>query len=199
MEKISVTRALGQLKLLDKKITKAVQAGNFSNYKVGGKSYIDKYTPVSDLQSVEDLIKQRAKLKTAIMVSNSVTVIKIGDKAMKVIEAIETKDSIQYRKLLLRKMKNDVAVVEQAVDTGNQEVQVRLDKMLISSYGRDVKPTGTEIETISKPFLDKNGLTLDHNEKIIDCIRSTEDEIDVFEAEVDLVLSESNAITLIKI
>lgn len=195
METISITRALGQLKLLDKRISKAITAGNFANYTVGGKSYLDKFTPEADLQSVQDLINYRAKLKASIMVSNSTTDITIGETTMTVVEAIESKESIKYRKDLLRKMKSDVSNVESTVLMSNEQVQERLDRMLEASFGRDSKPTGTEFETVGKPFLDKNEFVSVDNVKIQETITKLENEIDTFEAEVDLVLSESNATT----
>ena len=39
MEKITVTRALSQLKLLDKRINKAIENSDFANFTIGGKSY----------------------------------------------------------------------------------------------------------------------------------------------------------------
>jgi hypothetical protein len=199
METITITRALAKLKLLDKQITKAVQNGTFSNYTVGGKSILEQFTPQEDLQTVQDLITFRAKLKTGIMKSNSLTQVKIGDKSMTVVEAIETKDSIKYRESLLRKMKSDVAEVEENVEYGNNQVQERLDKMLVSSFGRDSKPKAEDIKSISEPFIASNGFKSVDNVKIQETIEKMESDIDIFVSEVDMILSESNAVTKIEV
>ncbi len=198
-EKISITRALVSLKLMDKKILKATSSANFANYTVGGKSKLDVFEPVKYLQKVQDLINYRAQLKTAIMVSNSKTNIKIGKNKMTVVEAIETKDSIKYKRQLLTRMKSDVSDVEESVEYGNVEVQQRLDKMLNASFGRESKPNESDLAVISKPFLTKNEYKSVDNAKVQETIDLMEDEIDTFEAEVDMCLSESNAITLIEV
>lgn len=199
MEKITVTRALAKLKLLDKQINKKIDGSLFSSYKVGGKNIKDEFNPVQDLQAVTDLIDFRAKLKTGIMKSNSTTFVQIGKVKMTVVEAIETKDSIAYRQSLLRKIKNDISNAEEAVEYGNEQVKDRLDKMLVSSFGRDSKPKEEDIKAISKPFLDNNEYELIKSDKIEKVIATMEDEIDTFISEVDMVLSESNAVTTIEV
>ena len=197
MEKISITRALNTLKLLDKKISKSIESSQFANYTVGGKSYLDKYTPNEDLQSINDLISYRARLKSAIMASNAVTLVTVGDIKMTVVQAIETKDSIKYRKQLLRKIKQDLANVERIVTDTNEQVQVRLDRLVEASLGSD--KSKSEYDAIAKPFLEKNEAKSVDSVKYDKIAKDLEAEIDLFESEVDLVLSESNATTFIEV
>ena len=199
VEKISITRALTTLKLLDKRINKAVNGCVFVNIKVGDKEKYEKFTPKEDLQSVTDLIAYRARMKSAIMTSNSNTKVKIGKTEMTVVEAIELKDSIQYKKSLLNKLVGDYNRAKTEVENTNIQVSQRLDSLLVASFGKDVQNKGTEYEATSKQFLKHNEANIVDPLGTPDLVQELQDEIDTFEAEVDFVLSESNATTLIEV
>lgn len=199
MSKITVTRALATLKTLDKRISKAVNGAAFANYTVGGKPEIEAYTPAEDLQSIQDLIDYRSALKSGIMKSNATTKVKIGDEKMTVVQAIETKDSIKYKKLLLKKIQSDLRTVDSYVEDINQDVQRRLDQHVSVILGKDGKSTEAEIAGLTDPFLKKNEAKSVDSQKYRDIAEKMEEEVDTFIAEVDLVLSESNATTTIEI
>lgn len=107
MRKITVTEGLNELKLYDSKIEKAI-----NNLKLIGakKKSVDKVGVVNvekfvadakaAHQSIMDLIRNRNALKAAIVKSNAITYLEIGDQKMTVAEAIERKNSIQYEKEL---------------------------------------------------------------------------------------------------
>ena len=196
--KMTVTRALSTLKLLDKRINKSIANSIFANYTVGGVLDNDNYTPNEDLQAVNDLIQYRAKLKTAIMSSNSTTKVKVGKVKMTVVQAIETKDSILYKKNLLHKILGDLRRVTSDVELVNEDVKDRLDKIVQASFGSS-EVSKSSYESISKPFLEKNSAKTVDSEKFIRIALDLEEEIDTFESEVDLVLSESNATTTIEV
>jgi len=200
MEKITITRALSQLKLLDKRITKAIKNSSFGNYTVGGKPNDSDFTPKEDFQKITDLIDYRAKIKSGIMKKNSTTKVKIGDKTMTVVDAIEMKDSIKYTKELLRKIGTDINTATENCDNINYDVQRRLDSLLEANFGKDTKSSSRDYSAVSDPFLERNEAKLspevDNFRKIYE---ELENEIDVFESEVDLVLSESNSTTFIQI
>lgn len=196
---MTITRGLTTLKLLDKRINKAITGGQFANYTVGGKEQFQDIDPNASFQSVDDLINYRSKLKAAIMESNAKTIVKIGNKKMTVVEAIETKDSIKYRKDLLRKIMSDMRNVRGTVENINEDVAERLDRMLQANFSKDGKVTEKDIEAVSKPFLKQNEAKEVENKKFYEKVENLEEEIDTFEAEVDLVLSESNATATIEI
>jgi len=108
MEKITITRGLTSLKTLEKKISKAINDAEFTDVKVGTKkSELTTADAVAALQKVQDLIDYRDNLKSAIAMSNAVTLVKVGAVTMKVTEAIEKKTSIVFRVKLLEKMRRD--------------------------------------------------------------------------------------------
>ena len=196
MKKITITRALATIKLLDKKITKGIQAGHFVTFKVGQKVQED-ITPEADFQSVQDLIAERNKLKVAVMLSNSQTEVKIAGKEYKVIEAIERKSNIKYDNALLQTLRSQLDSARYRVESQNEDVQRRLDKLLEASVGKDGKQD--DIKAIVEPFEKRNLAVLEDKLDIEVKIEELESSIDNFLSEVDLSLSESNATTTIKV
>jgi cell division protein ZapA (FtsZ GTPase activity inhibitor) len=197
MEKLTVTRGLTQLKTLDKRIKKAIANGCYVTYKVGDKQEQD-CNPKSDFQSVMDLIQYRDRLKSAIVKSNAETKVKIAGKKYTVAEAIEAKTSIQYRAALLDTLRRNLDSVRYNVDEINQDVQRRLDRLIEASVGSDSK-NKSEIDAISKPFLQRNEAQIVDDLKIEEKIKTLDKELEDFLEEIDVALSESNAQTYIGI
>lgn len=203
---MSITRALAELKLLDKKIEKATRQGLFVSTAVGKKPVKGyktneefEQTATSQYQSVLALIKRRQVIKSAIVQSNATTVVEIAGVKMTVAEAIERKTSITYEQELLRKVSLDFYQANDRAETENERVKHRLDQLLEANFGKDAKAKDTEVEAIAKPFLEQN------ETKVIDPIgarkeiEKLQESIDNFLTEVDFVLSESNTITKIEI
>lgn len=204
--KMSVTRALAELKLLDKRIHTVMNSAKFVDFSIGekavngyasNKEYEDKVK--SAYQSVKDLIKRRNDIKSAIVLSNAMTKVKIADKEYTVAEAIERKTSIQYEEQLMQKMKNEYTKVTNNINRKNEEVKEELNRKLDALYGREAKTKVDENNELVKSYRN------DNEAKMIDPlhIRSTyeklEQKIDEFLSEVDFVLSTSNTLTEIEV
>lgn len=134
---MTITRALAELKLLDKRINRTINEASFGGLTVGKKISAGfnnaeeiESRAKSDLQSVQDLIKRRNDVKSAIVVSNATTEVEIAGVRMTVAEAIERKTSIVYDHGLLAKLKNTYAQLTSQVDNINAEMQQRLDRHL---------------------------------------------------------------------
>lgn len=199
MENISITRALAELKLLDKRISKGIKDSDFLSYEINKKNILKTFEPKEQLQSVEDLIARRALLKSKIMESNASTKVKIAGKEMLVIEAIEMKETIQYKKQLLKTLENTRLAVRTRIENINEDVKHRLDGLLQANFGKESKTKDSETEAIAKPFLERNEAKEVDLIDIDNKIKTLSDEIDTFESEVDFVLSESNSLTKISI
>lgn len=199
MESISITRALSELKLLDKRIQKGIKDADFLSYEINKKNALKTFQPKEQLQSVEDLITRRSLLKAKIMESNAKTVVKIAGKDMLVIEAIEMKETIQYKKSLLNTLQSTRKSVRSKIESINEDVKYRLDGLLQANFGKESKTKDSETDAISKPFLERNEAKevdlIDIDKKIDEL----ENEILSFESEVDFILSESNSLTKIEI
>ena len=202
---LSVAGALVELKLLDKRIQKAMQTGLFVYFKQGNevlggyKSEEEVSTKIkSSTQSVLDLIDRRNKIKAAIVVSNATTKVTVGDYEMTVAEAIERKTSIQYDKNLLSYYRTQLANTLRTIDNHNADLENRADLMVQQYLGND-KSKATEAQTIREGFVTSKQAKLIDAIDIKKQIEVLEDEIDTFESEVDLALSTSNAITQLEI
>ena len=210
MRKITITQALVELKLYDKKINKAilndsefVSDRRISEETIHGKTIREiENNIISDYQSVLDLIRNRTSIKSAIVNSNANTYITIGDVTMTVAEAIEYKTSIQYDKMLLDTLKRQFAKSKEIVELSNLEMEEEIEKRVISVFGskENVKNTSEkEIEAIENPIRRRKERVLIDPIDIANKIKILDENIDEFEKNVDTVLSVSNAITFIEV
>ena len=115
MEKMLVTKGLNELKLLDSRIHRKIEEGEFvgaakvSVPNINGKMTKEafKANAKADYQSIVDLIKRRNAIKAAIIQSNAITVVEVAGKRMTVAEAIDKKSAIEYEKTLLEKLNDE--------------------------------------------------------------------------------------------
>ncbi len=63
----------------------------------------------------------------------------------------------------------------------------------------NVKPTDEDVRAIVEPFIKRNAVTLVDPLNVEVLVENLQKEVDDFEVEVDAVLSETNAITIIEI
>lgn len=204
MAEITVARALSEIKLLDKRIQKETGNTVFVTYQKGKdnpkgfKDVNEAHSEISaSLQKIKDLIARRNKIKSGIVQSNAITKVKISGKEYTVAEAIERKTSIAYEINLLNVLKRQFQSVSQQVDRANEDVERRLDAQLEQLYGSDRKNTDTQ--GVIDVFKSQNEVKLVDPIGLEKLIKSIEEEIDDFESEVDLALSESNALTVFEI
>ena len=196
LETMTITRGLATLKLLEKRIEKAINGAQFVTFKIGDKTQVE-IDPKASLQKVKDLIARREKIKTAIMLSNASTPITVAGKTMTVIEAIEYKKSILFEQYLLRKLRDVRNEVADHVEDVNVDSQRRLDRLLEASMGSDTDTK--EQKAIVDSFEKRNKAAVVDVLGLDEIIETMGTDIDEFESEVDLCLSESNSVTTIKI
>jgi hypothetical protein len=199
---MSVTQGLAELKLLDKRLNKGLEGDAW--IAVSKKSsYVNeaelKKTATAEYQSYMDLVKRRDAIKRAIVLSNANTQVAIGNWNGTVAEAIEHKSSVNYTKNLLAKMKRDVQFAEETYKSSVNEITDRLDRLLSSELGKDVKTNPETIAALTASFQETNKVQLIDPLGLKAKARQLEQEIDAFESNVDWVLSETNGKTLITV
>lgn len=206
---MSITRALSELKLLSSRINRAIESSSFivANKKSAKKvnnvyttqEFID--NAKSTYQSIVDLIERRKEIKSKIVDSNAKTMITVAGKEMSVAEAIERKDSIAFEKMLVEHMQRQYNSSLALASRNNEQVQIKLDELLLVTFGKEgkQKTSESEISMISNPYLEQNEWELINPLLLQDKIESMRKEIEEFENEVDFILSESNTITKITI
>jgi hypothetical protein len=202
--KQSITRSLVELKTIDSRITKIIDGGLFMTYKTKYKNtrYTEedfKKSATADYHSLTDLIKRRDQIKNAIVLSNASTMVEIAGIKMTVSQAIEFKNTIAYKSALLATLKHQRQMVIIEVDAHRQKVQTKIDDNIRIICGKDAKPDAATLKMITDSITAGDPIEVYDPFNLDKVIESLEREIEDFRANVDFVLSESNAITLINV
>lgn len=206
---MSIHAALGELKKLNQRIASKnkdlilIGAKKRSNDRVVSTDYTkDQFeTKVkAEIQSYLDDVKRYSRIKSAIVLSNATTKLMIGSKEMTVAEAIETKTAIQYKKDLLARMKLKRRDIYSTVELYNEKVENNLDAQLMSLGVKDKNSTaGESLSSFMEQYRAQNAWEVVDPLKIDEQIKELENEILEFETNVDVALSQSNALTTITI
>lgn len=204
--KISVTRALTELKTLDSRIHKAILEASFVATYIGEgavKGFVSneafKDKAVSSRDSITALISRRAAIKAAIVQSNAATEVTVGAVKMTVAEAIELKSSITYKRDFLHQLKSQFSRAHNMMETANQQLETsvdgQVDKLLGSAAKKDPDTTAKLRESL---LAGRNTKVLDPL-NVSDLITALESEIENFDQNINVALSEINARTEIEV
>lgn len=206
-EKMTVHRALAELKTLDDRIHKAIAgayycfANKHSNTKVNGVGIDDFVATIQDnYKSVKALINRRNAMKKAVVLSNATTDVEIGGVKYRVAEAIEMKNhGMDNYRTLVNTIARNRAVAQDYIDNHNgATLEKKADDYVVGLYGSKEKATGAEAEATRKAYIDANTYDFVDPLGIVVIQQNLEDMIANFNAEVDAALSVSNAITEIE-
>ena len=143
-------------------------------------------------------INRRKQIKEAVVNSNAKTIVTIAGKEYTVASAIERKKSIKYEEELLHQLRVQYSNSLRTVNDNNERMENNLDKQISQMVGSD-NSKNDDISTFAEFYRKQNGYTLLDPLKLKDKIDILEKEIQDFNSEVDCVLSESNAITMVEI
>lgn len=207
MEKMLVTQALNELKLLDDRINKAINdavlviAAKRSEKKVNPNLTKEEFEirAKAGYQSVLDLIERRKKIKAAVVTSNAMTKVIVHGEEMTVAEAIERKSTIDYEISLLRQMQSQWGVQNREMNMQNIRMEERIDKYIETFVGKDTsKAKDNELEAMIKPMRESGEYALVDPLSIEKKIADLDDYIKGFKSEVDAILQISNCNTYIE-
>lgn len=206
MEKMTIHRALSELKLIDAKIEKQtneiVPSGVYQKEKL-----VENYVTKEDFEknaksrfdSVNDLIGRKIKIKSAIVNANGLTQVTIGDKQMSIADAINFKAVVKFKKKLIETLKARHRTAVATLNKNNELVNANVQRILEATFGKEnVKVGKDDVEAVRKPYLEANEFHLFDPLKVDETVEKMEKEVSEFEAEVDAVLSEINAVTIIE-
>lgn len=207
MSKMSVSRALVELKTLEKRIQKSLDHLNPVGLMLGQKpeSAIQnrqefEKSAQAGFQQVKDLIQRRRQIKNAIVQSNAITQVQIAGEKMTMAAAIERKSSIALEKELKNNLWKKYSEKATQLEEHNQKVNRQLFQLLQATYAKpehEVKPE--DHDTIAIPFKENNLASLIDPLQLKATLFALEAQIDAFEAEVDIALTETNARTEIEV
>lgn len=206
MKKITIHRALTELKNLDDRINNAIRLAAVvlpnrkANDKISGVSVEEfKKQMQGSYDKVNGLIKYRNQLKSAIVQSNAETKVKVAGEEMTVAQAIERKDSISYEESLLHSIQQQYRNAIARVAKENDALPAKLETYLVNILGSKEKQSEEEVNMHTETFMKRNEYEIIDPINALKVATELEDRINEFKSEVDAVLSESNATTFIEI
>lgn len=206
MEKVTIHRALSELKLIGAKIEKGIEeimpSGIVQKDKlVNGNYQKDEFekTTKEKFQSVIDLIERRNKIKSAIVQANAITKVSIADQEMTIADAINLKSVIVYKKKLVEILKKRHKTALVNLEQNNAKVEANALQLAQVALGKaDIKIGNNDAQAVIEPFLKANKFELVDPVGVDKKVEEIERKTGDFEAEVDAVLSEINAVTFIE-
>lgn len=208
VEKMTIHKALCELKILDSRINNAISSARFclankhSNEKVNGVT-VEEYqeTMKASYNKASDLIRRREAIKRAVVLSNAKTIVKIGGKEYTVAEAIEMNNhGIDLKLQLKNAMKKQYDSAMTAIISKNSVVDDKATEYVVGLFGqKESKTANEEYEKARKSYIEANTMELIDPVNILEKIEALEIEIADFTTEVDSALSVSNALTEITV
>jgi lipopolysaccharide export LptBFGC system permease protein LptF len=207
MRKITITRALSELKTLKSRYEREIRDAKLIGVSVSNKmlSPYSSYTPadfgkqaLATYQSISDLDKLIIQIKTKIDQSNFITKVKIGGNEMTVLEAIQMKNHIDLKESMLLLLKRQLKNARTNYEGAECENKERVEKSVSDQTGAGNKDK--ELEATIKESIDKvYPIAMIDPLNVETKIKELEEFIENFKSEVDFVLSESNSLTYIEV
>lgn len=211
-EKMTVHKALAELKTMDDRISKAIRSTTYvlavkhSAEKINGVKVNDfKDQMRSGYQKVTDLIKRRDAMKRAVVLSNATTKVKIGGKELTVAEAIEAKNhGMEFKSELLRVMNAAyVNTQNELVRNGGEALEKKAEQYVLAVIAAQPKDSKMSVDSdamkaLRQTYIENNTYDLVDPLDIAKVMEALDAEINEFNAEVDAALSVSNALTVIE-
>lgn len=209
-ERMTVHKALAELKLLDNRIAVAITDGVYcvanknSNEKIAGVT-VQEYTETMQgrYDKATNLIKRRNAIKRAIVLSNATTMVSVCGCGFEctVAEAIEMKNhGIEFDKRLYDALRKSYNQAQKTINNENADLEERANQYVTAIYGQKESKTSTsDIQKVKDDFIESNQYVLVDPLNVLEKLDSLERRISDFEAEVDAALSTSNALTEIEI
>ena len=211
-EKMTVHKALAELKVIDERISKAIADGV---YVIANKHSNDKISgmPVNDFkdhmrasyQKATSLIDRRNALKRAVVLSNATTKITIGGTEYTVAEAIEMKNhGMEFKTTLVRAMNfQNINAQNELNRNSGDAIEKRAEQYVLSVIQAQPKDTKMSIDSKSmvslrEEYIKNNTYDLIDPLEVNKLIEVMTAEINEFNTEVDAALSVSNALTVIE-
>lgn len=199
----SITRSLVELKTLDEKITKLTSEGLFMSFKTKSKNSgitEDEFSRTANesFARLEGMIRRRDLIKTLILESNLVARVTVAGREMSVAQAIEFKNTIEYKSRLLEVLKRQRKTVLAEQEAHKVRLQTKIDDNIKIICGKE-KPDASVIDTVTDGITKSDPIEVFDPLNLEVLIRTMEEDVLNFRANVDFALSESNATTQITI
>ncbi len=206
-EKLTLTKALAELKLLGKRIDSkmkrlhpvAMKKGPMFQSYVKSQAEFERDTH-AEWQSLFALMERRKKIKTALVVANATNVVDVDGERMTIADAIEKKSALDTERELVLQMRRKLVQMQDKVDAHNDSVAEKLSKLLEAAYAKkDSQLAKDDYDRIAKPFNEANQAKLVDPLNLKKQLDAMEEAYERFLSEVDVCLSVANATTFIEL
>lgn len=211
-EKMTIHRALAELKTMDDRIEKAIDSVTYvmavkhSAEKINGVPVAEfKENIKSGYQKVQSLMARRDAMKRAVVLSNATTKVTVAGKEMSVAEAIECKShGMEYKKYLRNKLVSQQRTAQANLDANSGEaLEKKAEQYVLSVISAQPKDSKMSVDSeamkaLRKTYIENNTYDLIDPIGVTKVMENLLDEINEFETEVDAALSVSNAVTVIE-
>lgn len=205
---ITLNEALAKIKLLNKKIADKTNKLKLTSYAPKNsetekksnklkKDFIEKGK--SDLQEIQDLIKNIKEIKGKLVIANATNYVTVAGVQYTIAEAIERKNSIVREIDLLQHISTDYHSDKRYVDGVNQQNQTRLDTRINTLLGNsDRKDCKDLIDAITENAK-KEEFEVVNEDVVADLIDKMQEEINDFVSNIDVQLTIANSTVTIEI
>lgn len=211
-EKMTIHRALAELKTMDDRIEKAIDSVTYvmavkhSAEKINGVPVAEfKENIKSGYQKVQSLMARRDAMKRAVVLSNANTKVTVAGKEYNVCEAIEMKNhGMEFKKYLRNKLVSQQRTAQANLDANSGEaLEKKAEQYVLSVIGAQPKDSKMSVDSeamkaLRKTYIENNTYDLIDPIGVTKLMENLLDEINEFETEVDAALSVSNAVTVIE-
>lgn len=205
---ISIARGLTELKTLDARIEKTISNSKLVSAKHKSGSKIEnRYTKEefgsnakADNQSIKALIERRTKIKQAIAKANATTPMEVaGIQYESILDVLERKRSIELEQEFLYEMKSQYRNALNKVEQNNTRVEMEVQNLLEKKMQQETQNKNSNDNNIEfiKSYRQMEEWELVDPLRISKLIEDMENNIEMFESDVDASLSEINALTKI--
>lgn len=208
-ENMTIHKALSELKIIDSRIDNAIRSGVFciankhSNEKINGLAVSDFRKEMQGAyDKASDLIRRRDAIKRAVVLSNAVTKVNVGEAEYTVAEAIEMKNhGMAFKKIFMDMLQKQYQRAQaECLKNNGEDLEKRAEQYVVGIYGTKEGKTDTEdFKKAKQDFITSNSFEIVDPLSIKSKIEALENEISAFTSEVDSALSTSNALTLVEV
>lgn len=208
-EKMTIHKALSELKIIDSRIENAIRSGVFcisnkhSNDKVKGLPLNEfKREMQGAYDKANDLIRRRDTIKRAVVLSNAVTKVTVGETEYTVAEAIEMKNhGMAFKRQFMDTLQQQYLRAQaECLKNNGDDLEKRAEQYVVGIYGAKEGKTDTDdFKKAKQDFITSNSFEIVDPLSIKSKIEALENEISSFTSEVDAALSTANALTLIEV
>lgn len=196
---MSITRALVELKSIEERLN-TLKSTKFITV-----AYYDRPVRASfaeeakqAFQNITELLAYRSAMKSAIVVSNARTVVKVGSREYAVAEAIERKNGIALEKKMLAELSSQLQRATKEKDDFNAKVAAESERLVLALAGSDKRET-SNYSQVQADYEARKKATLVDPLLLAERIAKLEADLTLFENNVNIALAESNSKTLIPV